>query len=64
MDGWIAGRTRVRIKDILSGVGGGGPGPTARIQDRHMEYIHTYVRLTYIHACTHTYIHTHVQTGT
>ena len=39
----------------------GGPGTTARIQDPHMGPIHTYVR---IHACMHTYIHTHVQTGT
>ena len=32
---------------------GGGPGPTARIQDQHMGPIHMYV---------HTYIHTHART--
>ena len=49
MDGWTAGRTQAQIQDFLSG--GGGPGPTARIQDPHMGPIHTYV-------CIHTYAFT------
>ena len=45
-----------QIQNLLSGVGGvgGGPGPTARIQDPHIGPTRT-------HTHTHTYIHTHVQ---
>ena len=57
MDGWMDSRADP-CADQGYFVRGGGPGPTAGIQDPHMEYIHTYVQLTYIHACmhTHTYI--------
>ena len=46
--------------------GGGGPGPTTRIQDPYMGYIHTclptYIVCTYVFACVLTYVRTYVRT--
>ena len=46
-------------------VGGGGPGPTARIQDPHMGTLHTYVRYIsiyiYTYACTDRHMNVHAQ---
>ena len=59
MDGWTTRRTQARHDTGFLSGGGGGQGPTARIQDPHMGPIHTHAR-----ARTHTHIHTHVQTDT
>ena len=55
MDGWMDGQPGGPMRGSRIFCQEGDPGPTARIQDPPMGYIHT---------CVHTHTHTHVQTGT
>ena len=53
------------IQDFYQG-GGGGQGPTARIQDPHMGPIHTHARArtdahTHTFACTDRHMNVHAQ---
>ena len=61
-NGWMNGQPggpRRGSRIFCQGWQGGGPGPTARIQDPHMGPIHTYLHAC-MSACMHTHTHIHI----